>query len=123
MDEVLLAHLAHAEQHDRRAGGSMTHEVDEYQLISRCGRELYGTTPPAGFGPPALQAVRQKFIAVGWCRSLINQRIGRVKRVFKWAASEQLIPVAVRQALSTVRGWQKGRSQVRVYRPPQHKTA
>jgi hypothetical protein len=87
LNEVLLAHLDHAERHYRRAEGSPTHEVDEYRLICRYVRELYGTTPAAEFGPLALKAVRQKFIDVGWCRSLVNQRVGRVRRVFKWAAS------------------------------------
>lgn len=110
VNEVLLAHLNHAEGHYRRADGSMTHEVDAYRLICRYVRELYGAIPAADFGPLALKAVRQKFIAVGWCRSLINQR---VKRVFKWAASEQLIPVTVFEGLATVPGLQRGRSQVR----------
>ncbi len=117
VNEVLLAHLTHAERHYRRADGSLTHEVDEYRLTCRYVRELYGTTPAAEFGPLALKAVRQKFIDVGWCRSLVNQRIGRVKRIFKWAAGEQLVPVAVHQALATVQGLQRGRSQVRESKP------
>jgi integrase len=113
VNEVLLAHLDHAERHYRRGDGSLTHEVDEYRLICRYVRELYGTTPAAEFGPLALKVLRQKFIAVGWCRSLVNQRVGRVRRIFKWAASEQLVPAAVPQALGTVQGLLKGRTAVR----------
>jgi integrase len=117
VNEVMLAHLDHAEQHYRRADGTQTHEVEEYRLISRYVREVYGETPAAEFGPLALKAVRQKFIDANWCRSLINQRIGRVRRVFKWAASEELLPVAVHQALATVQGLQPGRSKVRESAP------
>jgi integrase len=117
VNEVLLAHLEHAERHYRRADGTLTHEVDEYRLISRYVRELYGTTPAADFGPLALKAVRQKFITVGWCRTLINQRVGRVRRIFKWAASEQLVPASVHQALGTVQGLLKGRSSARESKP------
>jgi integrase len=46
-----------------------------------------------------------------WSRKVINQRIGRIRRAFKWAASEQLVPVAVHQALGTVAGLQKGRAE------------
>jgi len=113
VNEVMLAFLDHAEQHYRRADGTQTHEVDEYKLISRHVREVYGETPATEFGPLALKAVRQKFIDAGWCRALVNQRIGRVRRMFKWAASEELLPVAVHQALATVSGLQRGRSKVR----------
>jgi len=111
--ELFVLFLDHAEQHYRRADGSPTHELSEYKLICRHVRELYGSNPATEFGPLALRAVRQKVIDVGWCRSLVNQRIGRVRRIFKWGAGEQLIPVAVHLALGTVQGLQRGRSKVR----------
>lgn len=52
-----------------------------------------------------------------WCRSLVNQRIGRIKRIFKWAVSEELAPAAVFQALATVTGLQQGRTQARESNP------
>lgn len=116
VNELMLAFLAHAEQHYRRSDGTPTHEIDEYNLVSRYVRKLYGLTP-AEFGPLALKAVRQAFIDANWCRSLVNQRIGRVRRVFKWGASEELVPVAVHQALATVQGLQRGRSTVRESEP------
>jgi integrase len=117
VNQLLLAFLDHAEQHYRRADGSNTHELDEYKLVIRYVRELYGDTPADEFGPLALKTVRQKFVDVKWCRSLINQRIGRVRRAFKWGASEELVPVAVHQALATVQGLQRGRSKVRESEP------
>ena len=44
-----------------------------------------GGTRAANFGPLAMKAVRQKFVNAGWSRKTINQRVGRVRRVFKWA--------------------------------------
>jgi hypothetical protein len=35
-------------------------------------------------------------------RVVVNQRIGRIGRVFKWATAEELVPVEVYQALATV---------------------
>jgi integrase len=49
-------------------------------------------------------------IRAGNCGSEINCRIGRVVRMFKWGASEELIPPAVHEALRTVQGLRKGRS-------------
>ncbi len=113
VNELFLAFLGYAAGHYRRADGTPTHEVAEYKLVTRYVRELYGNTPAAEFGPLALKVVREKFIGAQWCRTLVNQRIGRVRRVFKWGASEELLPVAVHQALATVQGLQRGRSKVR----------
>jgi hypothetical protein len=38
-------------------------------------------------------------IDAGLARGTINQRIGRIVHLFKWAASEELVPAAVHQAL------------------------
>jgi hypothetical protein len=37
-------------------------------------------------------------------RGVINQRVGRVVRMFKWAVGEELVPVEVSQALKAVPG-------------------
>ncbi len=109
VNEVLLAFWRHAERHYRRADGTPTNELTEYRQSLRPVRELYGHTPAKEFGPLALKAVRRVMVGTGLCRPLVNRRVGRVKRVFKWAASEQLVPVGVYQALATVQGLQRGR--------------
>jgi len=55
----------------------------------------------------------EKIIRVGWARGLINQRIGRIKRLFRWAVSEELLPQAVAAALASVEGLKRGRSPAR----------
>ena len=95
VNEVLLGFWKHAERHYRRADGSPTNELSQYRQTFRLVKELYGHTPAREFGPLALKALRQAFIDAGWTRKLVNQRVGRVRRVLKWAASEQLVPVAV----------------------------
>ncbi|MBP3957173.1 site-specific integrase [Gemmata sp. G18] len=117
VNEVLLAFITFAETHYRRADGTTTNELDEYKLVSRHVRELYGDRPAAEFGPLALKALRQRFIGAGWARGFINQRVGRVRRVFKWAASEELVPATVYHALATVAGLQRGRSAARESEP------
>jgi integrase len=51
------------------------------------------------------------------CRNVINQRVGRIVHVFKWAASEELVPVNVHLSLKTVSGLQKGRTDARESEP------
>ena len=47
-------------------------------------------------------------IESGWSRGVINQRVGRIKRAFKWAASKEMVPATVIVALQTVAGLSKG---------------
>jgi hypothetical protein len=42
------------------------------------------------------------------CRKVVNQRIDHIKRLFKWAGSEELVPAAVHEALKTVAGLRRG---------------
>ena len=113
VNAILLAFIEHAKQHYRYPDGTLTPEVGEYKLVSRHVRELYGIRKASDFGPLALKAVRQKFIAAGWSRKFINQRIGRVRRMFKWAAGEELIPFESYQRLTAVTGLQRGRTPAR----------
>jgi integrase len=53
----------------------------------------------------------------GWCRTLINRRVERVKRVFRWATAEELVPVGVYQALRAMPGLQRGRTAARESKP------
>ena len=110
VNELVLAFWQHAEQHYRHPDGRPTSELHNYRLALKHFRESYGHSPAREFGPRALKTVRDKMISAGWCRLAINGRVGRIKRLFKWAASEELVPVAVYQALATVAGLQAGQS-------------
>jgi integrase len=95
--------------------------------------DLYGSTPAAAFGPLALQAVRERMIQQPkggakakpdtkddgdrWSRSYVNSSVARVKRMFKWAVSRELAPVAVHQALACVAGLRRGKSAARETKP------
>jgi hypothetical protein len=50
-------------------------------------------------------------------RGVINHRIGRVVRMFKWGVSEELVPESVWRSLTTVRGLEKGRTDIRETEP------
>lgn len=59
-----------------------------------------------------------RLIATGLSRKLINQRVGRIKRLFRWAISEQLVPKdALCRDLEAVEGLQMGRSEARETAP------
>lgn len=116
IEEVLARYWVFAEQHYRKRG-EPTKELDNIRYALRPLRSLYGETPASHFGPLALKALRVKMIESGLSRKVINQRIGKIKRVFRWATSEQLIPPAVYQALATVDGLQRDRTEARETEP------
>ncbi len=78
---------------------------------------LYGTLPIQHFGPTKLEAIQQHLIEARLSRGFINQRIGIIKRMFKWGVSKELVPPAVYQALATVEGLKKGRTLARETKP------
>lgn len=67
----------------------------------------------AEFGPKMLAAVREKMIARGWARKNINKQIDRLRFVFKWAASEELLAEEVYCRLRTLLPLRKGRTSAR----------
>jgi hypothetical protein len=73
-------------------------------------RQLYGETAAIEFGPKALKAVRQRWLDRGQARPTVNKNMRRLTRIFRWAASEELLSVTVHQALATVPGLKRGRT-------------
>lgn len=111
VNEMLLAFLDHAERYYVDSDGEPTSEVTSITRSIKPVRELYGDTPAIEFGPKKLAVVRQQMIEADLCRTLINKRIDRVKRAFKWATSEELVPVTVYQTLRTLAGLRRGRTE------------
>lgn len=78
--------------------------------------ELYGHTAAAEFGPLKLKAVRERLILGKRgtrTRQYVNTLIGSVKHLFKWAASEELVPTTIFHGLQTVAGLRHGRTEAR----------
>jgi len=97
--------------------GKRTKEYVAMKYALRPLRRLYGPTPAWEFGPLALKAVRQAMIAADLSRGVINNRVNRIKRFFKWAASEELIPASVYQAVQALPTLRFGRTEARETEP------
>lgn len=80
-------------------------------------RQQYGRTAADEFGPLALKAILERMVADGLSRTYINDHAGRIKRMFKWAVGEQLLPVEVYQSLAIVPGLKRGRTLARECAP------
>ncbi len=114
--ELALAYWRHAKSFYTK-DGKPTGSIDRIRIALRTLRETYGPTPAREFGPLALQAVRQTLVDAGNSRRYINYLIDSIRRVFKWGASQELVPVDTYRALTTVVGLQRGRSGAREPKP------
>jgi integrase len=116
VDELIVRYLEFARLHYRK-NDAPTSELGNIKDSLRTLHLLYGSTPGESFGPKRLKTVRERMIANKLARGVINQRVGRIIRAFKWAGSEELIPAAVYQSLKTVSGLRRGRTGARETEP------
>lgn len=108
--QLTALYVRHVEAVYIDAAGRPGTEVRDFALSARPLVELHGGTAVRDFGPLALQAVRQAMIGKGWCRKLVNQRVKRLVRMFRWGVSQELIDEVVYRRLATVEGLRAGRT-------------
>lgn len=118
VNELMLAFLCgHAQHHYRRADGTPTGELGNFRDSFRPFKDLYGRDLAAEFGPLKLKAVRERMVDAGLARGTINQRVGRIVRLFKWAVENELVPLGVHHGLKAVSGLARGRTRARETSP------
>jgi integrase len=113
VSELILGYVRHAKAYYKPDAAGEQKEVGCIRDALRLVRELSGGTPAVAFGPRALKAVRAAMTRAGWARGYVNHQVNRVKRLFRWATEEELIPAHVYHALLAVRGLRKGQPGVR----------
>jgi integrase len=115
VDELILAFWKYGETHY----GADSKELEQYRYSLRPLREMYGGHPADKFTPKCMKAVRQRMADQGWCRTVINRRLTRIKTMFSWAVSEELVPPSISHGLREVKGFRKGEKCVRESDPVQ----
>ena len=108
VSRIILEYWRHAESYYVKPDGTPTTTLGEVKVAVGTLRATYGTSAASDFGPKKLREVRGAMLQKGWSRSTINARIDHIRRMFKWAASYELVPPHVPQALSMVAGLRKG---------------
>lgn len=111
--ELLDRYLAHAEVYypARREGQTASGQIDRVRRAIGAVADLYGLTSASSFGPRTLKAVRADLVGQGLTREYVNVLVNCVKRVWKWAVAEELVPSATYEALRAVEGLKKGRTE------------
>ena len=79
-------------------------------IAKRSVRTDYALERSSKIGPLALKALRAKMAGQGLARSEVNRRVMLAWKIFKWAASEELIPFATYKRLTSVSALQKWRT-------------
>ena len=107
--------------------GQPTREVGNLDDSVRPLKVFYGRELVRDFGPQKLKTLQAVMVRgytdtkgkafKGLCRGVINNRIGRIKHLFKWAVSDELAPPSIAHALATVPGLQYGRTEARETKP------
>jgi integrase len=121
MDEITVNELI-LKYYEFAAGyymkdGRPTKELASMKDAARPLRALYGRTLVRDFGPRSLKAVRQHLIDQKLSRGVVNHRINRIKRIFRWGVSEELVPATILHGLQSVTGLQFGRTEARETEP------
>jgi integrase len=116
VNQLIVAYLHFAQDYYRKRGRP-TSEYSAIVYALRHVKRLYGRKPVSEFGPIALQTVMHAFVTAGWARGTINNQTGRVKRMFRWGVSQELIATQISDALASVPGLRKGRTAARETRP------
>jgi integrase len=109
--ELCVAFHEHAVAYYRTPAGKPTGEMAPVKQALRMLRKNYGDTAVAAFGPLALRAVRQSMIEAKWTRKNINRQVARVRHVFRWGVSRELVSPTVLTALEAVEPLHPGRSE------------
>jgi integrase len=115
--ELILAYWKHAELYYRRPDGTPTREVENIRYALRPLRALYESLLAAEFSPLKLSAVREEMIRAGLARTLINSRVAKIVRVYKWGVAQELVAETVCRALEKVEPLHPGRCAARETAP------
>ena len=84
-------------------------EVHNLRDAIRPARALFGRWLASEFGPVQLRRVRDEMVKAGLSRGVINSRVNRIRRMFKWGVSEELIGPDVLDRLRALEPLRHGR--------------
>lgn len=112
INELILTYLEFARGYYMK-DGRPTGEYQNMKDAVRPLQALYETARAWDIGPAALRAVRERMIAANLSRNVVNARINRIRRIFKWGVERELVDPAVLQGLQSVAPLKAGRSTAR----------
>ena len=113
---IAQRYLRHVKDYYRNPDGQESSEGGRVRTTIQRLIDICPFLPADEFGPLKLKEIRQAMIVENkgrLARSTINGYVAVIRRMFKWAVSEQLVPANVYHALQAVDGLRRGRSNAR----------
>ena len=111
--ELILVYRRHTHQYYRK-NGEVTREAGAIDDALRILRRHHALTYASDFGPVLLDQLRESMIdELDWSRKYINKQVNRIRGMFKWASSQEIIDVSITRALRELPGLKKGRTRAR----------
>jgi hypothetical protein len=108
INELALVFRRHARSYYRK-NGKITREATLIDDVIRILWKHHAGDFLEDFGPVSLDALRERMIDdLDWSRKHINKQVGRLIRMFKWAAEKELVDASVPLALKSLAGLKKG---------------
>jgi integrase len=105
VSELMAAYLGHVDVYY----GLKSSEWYHARAFLKGMRRHFGALAAHEFKAKKLKELREHWITIGWSRRYINEQVARLKRMFKWAVSEEMVPTDVYQSLSSVDGLRAGK--------------
>lgn len=98
--------------------GKPTGEADNFKHALRSLTNYFHGVRIVDFGPKKLKDLQSRLVTEGLSQSTINGRVRRIKQMFDWGVSEEIVSVSIAQALRSVKGLRRGKTKAK---PPQPK--
>ena len=111
--DLVRAYMDYAKAYYVDANGQPTREPELIRYAMKVVLNCFPALPVDEFGPLRLKEVREAMIDKKWCRTQINQRISTIRRMFKWAVSEQIVSPVILHGLQAVTGLKRGRTRAK----------
>lgn len=124
VEQLCATYVLHAEKFYRDVDGNPTGEVTHAMIAFRMLRKLHSATHTDRMTIRDLLQVRQALVELreehehgrsapnGLSRRTVNDRMARIKRLFRWGVEQGVVPGAVWHELSALKGLPKGRCGV-----------
>lgn len=109
---AVSAYIEHARTYYSRDG----RPTKEYQNVLNALSPLvpmYPELPVSQFGPRHLAQLQQRMVLLGWRHRVVNARLGRVRRMFRWLVQHEYIDGTQLQSLMAVPGLRRGQLGVK----------
>lgn len=117
MAELVGRYLDHCEIYYRNSAGRPTSEIAAVKASLEPIIAAWPEEPASGANRAWLRSIREMWLEADLSRKTINSYVSRIRRMFRWAAVEDLVPAGVVADLAILPNLPKGRSTARELPP------